>query len=152
MQETWETWVRSLGGEDPPEEGMATHSNILAWRIPWTEEPGGLQSTRSQRAGHDWSDLAGMHSCNGKERGIVDATLLRLMHLLSRLIHRNQSCGRQSGEMLPKMEVLAVFILNLHWVKVLIMFHRHHSSWVQATALSIWLDLRNKWASPWLRL
>ena len=40
----WETWVQSLGWEDPLEEGMATHSNILAWRIPWTEEPGGLQS------------------------------------------------------------------------------------------------------------
>ena len=39
-----ETQVRSLGREDPPEEGMATHSSILAWRIPWTEEPGGLQS------------------------------------------------------------------------------------------------------------
>ena len=44
----WETWVRSLGGEDPLEEGMATHSSILAWRVPWTEEPGGLQSTGSQ--------------------------------------------------------------------------------------------------------
>ena len=39
-----ETWVRSLGREDPLEEGMATHSNILAWRVPWTEEPGGLYS------------------------------------------------------------------------------------------------------------
>ena len=39
-----ETWVQSLGWEDPLEEGMATHSNILAWRIPWTEQPGGLQS------------------------------------------------------------------------------------------------------------
>ena len=48
-----ETWVRSLGWEDPLEEGMATISNILAWRIPWTEEPGGLQSMASQRAGHD---------------------------------------------------------------------------------------------------
>ena len=51
-------WVRSLGGEDPLEEEMGTHSSILAWRIPWTEEPGGLQSMGSQRAGHDWSDLA----------------------------------------------------------------------------------------------
>ena len=42
--ETQETWVRSLGWEDPLEEGMATHSGILAWRIPWTEEPGRLQS------------------------------------------------------------------------------------------------------------
>ena len=46
-------WVRSLGREDPLEEGMATHSGILAWRIPWTEEPGGLWSIGSQRVGHD---------------------------------------------------------------------------------------------------
>ena len=44
----WETWVRSLGWEDPLEKEMATHSSILAWRIPWTEEPGGLQSMGSQ--------------------------------------------------------------------------------------------------------
>ena len=48
-----ETWVQSLGWEDPPEEDLATHSSILAWRIPWTEEPGGLQSMRSERIGHD---------------------------------------------------------------------------------------------------
>ena len=48
-----ETWVRSLGRKDPLEMGMATHSSILAWRIPWTEEPGGLQSIESQRVGHD---------------------------------------------------------------------------------------------------
>ena len=48
-----ETWVQSLDREDPLEEGMATHSNILAWRIPWTEVPGGLQSTGSQRVGND---------------------------------------------------------------------------------------------------
>ena len=44
-----ETWVQSLGQENPLEEGLATHSGILAWRIPWTEEPGGLQSMGSQR-------------------------------------------------------------------------------------------------------
>ena len=49
----WETWVQSLGQEDPLEEEMATHSRILAWRIPWTEEPGGLQSIESQRVGHN---------------------------------------------------------------------------------------------------
>ena len=49
----WKTWLRSLGWEDPLEEGMATHSIILAWRIPWTEEPGRLQSTGLQRVGHD---------------------------------------------------------------------------------------------------
>ena len=48
-----ETEVQSLGGEDPLEEGMVTHSRVLAWRIPWTEEPGGLQSMGSQRVGHD---------------------------------------------------------------------------------------------------
>ena len=47
-----ETWVQSLGWEDPLEKEMATHSSILAWRIPWTEEPGGLQSTGLQRVGH----------------------------------------------------------------------------------------------------
>ena len=50
----WETWVQSLGQEDPLEEGTATHSSILAWRIPWTEELGRLQFTDSQRGGHDW--------------------------------------------------------------------------------------------------
>ena len=48
-----ETWVQSLGWEDPLKKEMATHSSILAWRIPWTEEPGGLQSTGSQRVRHD---------------------------------------------------------------------------------------------------
>ena len=45
-----ETWVRSLGQEDPLEKGMATHSSILSWKIPWTEEPGGLQSVGSQES------------------------------------------------------------------------------------------------------
>ena len=50
---TQETWVLSLGQEDPLEEGMATRSSILIWRIPWTEEPGRLQSMESQRVGHN---------------------------------------------------------------------------------------------------
>ena len=48
-----ETWVQSLGREDPLEKETATHSSILAWRIPWTEEPGGLQSTGCHRVRHD---------------------------------------------------------------------------------------------------
>ena len=48
-----ETWVQSLGWEDPLEKGMATHSSILSWRIPWTEEPDRLQSMGSQRVRHD---------------------------------------------------------------------------------------------------
>ena len=54
MQEMQETWVQSLGGEDLLEEGMAIHSSILAWEIPWTEDPGGLQSMGPQRVRHNW--------------------------------------------------------------------------------------------------
>ena len=50
-----ETQIQSLGWEDPLEKEMAIHFSILAWRIPWTEEPGRLQSTGSQRFGHDWA-------------------------------------------------------------------------------------------------
>ena len=57
MQETWEPWVPSLDWEDPLEESMATHSSILAWRIPKTEELDGLQYIGLQRVGQDWSDL-----------------------------------------------------------------------------------------------
>ena len=52
LPEMWETWVQSLGQEDPLEEEMATHSSILPWKIPWTEEPGQLQSM-----GHKESDM-----------------------------------------------------------------------------------------------
>ena len=51
----WETWIWSLGQEDPLEEGMAIHSSILAWRIPWTDEPGKLQFMGLQRVRHDWA-------------------------------------------------------------------------------------------------
>ena len=53
MQETQESQVQSLGCEDPLEKEMATHFSILAWEIPWTEEPGGLQSTELPRVGHN---------------------------------------------------------------------------------------------------
>ena len=55
--------VRSLGWDDPLEEGMAANSSIFTWRIPWTEEPGGQQSVGSQRVRHDLSDLACMQHC-----------------------------------------------------------------------------------------
>jgi len=53
LPEMQETWVQSLGWDDPLEKEMATHSSILAWKTPWTEEPGGLQSMGSQRVGHN---------------------------------------------------------------------------------------------------
>ena len=67
MQKTQETQVRSLGWEDPLQEGMAIHSSIIALRIPWTEEPGRLQSLGSQRVGHNRSDWACMHAYGTKE-------------------------------------------------------------------------------------
>ena len=53
----WETWVQSLGWEDPPEKEMAPHSSTLAWEIPWTKETGRLQSMGSQKVEHDWETL-----------------------------------------------------------------------------------------------
>ena len=74
MQETQETRVQFLDWEDPLEKGMATHSSILAWKIPWTEEAGGLQSIGSHRVGHDWSEWtcvrththAHTHACSNR--------------------------------------------------------------------------------------
>ena len=63
MQETLEKQVWPLGQEDPLEEGMAIHSSILAWIIPSSEEPGGLQSIGLEGVEHDWNSLAHMHSC-----------------------------------------------------------------------------------------
>ena len=60
-----ETWVQSLGQEDPLEKGMATLSSILAWRIPWTEETGGLQSMGSQRVGHNLAIKSLFRFCMG---------------------------------------------------------------------------------------
>ena len=58
----WKRLVWSLGQENPLEKGMATHSTILAWRIPWTEEPGRLQFIGSQKVRHNWSDLVCAHA------------------------------------------------------------------------------------------
>ena len=62
MQDMSEMWIRSLGQEDSLEEGMAAHSNILTWKITWTEEPDRLESIGLQTVGHNWSDLAHMQS------------------------------------------------------------------------------------------
>ena len=59
----WETWVWSLGQEDSLQKGMATHSSILVWRIPWTEEPGELHSMELQRFRHDWAINTHIHIC-----------------------------------------------------------------------------------------
>ena len=71
-----ETWVRSLGWEDSWEKEMATHSSILAWRSPWMEEPGGLQSMGSQRVGHDWATSFMSFSCYKMEMMVSSRRLL----------------------------------------------------------------------------
>ena len=68
-----EMWVWFLGQEDSREEVMATHSSILACRIPWTEEPGELQSIGPQRVRHDWRDLARMHTPEGYCGAILES-------------------------------------------------------------------------------
>ena len=74
MQEMQKTWVQYLGQEDPLEEEMATHSRILARKIPWMEEPKGLQSMESQRVGHDRETNTHTHK-GGELEGISQANL-----------------------------------------------------------------------------
>ena len=85
-----EMWVSSLGQEDPLEKGVATHSRILAWKIPWTEEPGGLWSMRSQRVRHHWSKWTHhhitIHSLQAKPTGFFSpfpwGFVLWILHFL----------------------------------------------------------------------
>ena len=73
-------WAQSLGQKDSLEAGMATHSSILAWRIPWAEEPGGPQSTGSHRVGHDRSDLGHVCTCGTMENPL-NSTVTTEEHL-----------------------------------------------------------------------
>ena len=81
------TQVQSLGGEDPLEEEMATHSSILAWRIPWTEEPDGLQSTVSQKVSHY---LAANNNDKDKKQNYIEGYWI-LCRIEGRVSYRNQS-------------------------------------------------------------
>ena len=73
-----ETWVQSLDWEDPLEEGMATHSSILAWRIPWTEEPGGPQCTGLQRVGHNRATKHSTAQQHGKKTRKMKLSVVRI--------------------------------------------------------------------------
>ena len=81
-----ETWVWSLGQEDSLEKGMATHSSILAWRIPWTEEPGRLQSMGSQKVRHDWATFT-FTCCPEAGAGSSSRHLLQHLPQLSKQPH-----------------------------------------------------------------
>ena len=85
-------WVQSPGQENPLEEGMATHPSILARRIPWTEEPAGLQSIGWQRVAHDWSDLAHMHTtkCPLTDKLIMKMWYIEYLYNGILLSHKNE--------------------------------------------------------------
>ena len=91
----------SLGGEDPLEEGMAIHSSIPGSRIPWTEAPGGLQSKRSQRVGHDWSHLARTTRKLASEQRVERGGMCHGMTLIS---HVGPQGGRSQG---PQSSILS---------------------------------------------
>ena len=79
---SWQWWIRSLGHDDPLEKGTATHSSILVWRIPWTEEPGRLESVGLQRVGHGWA--TNTHIVG---RGVVISKTSWTKYLLSLGLH-----------------------------------------------------------------
>ena len=74
MQEIQKTWVWSLDQEDPMEKEMATHSGILAWKIPWTEEPGRLESVSSQKVGHNGTHTHTRHVSNSNHNHSIEVT------------------------------------------------------------------------------
>ena len=86
VQEIQETWVRCLGQEDPL-KGMATHSSILAWRIPWTEETGGLQSMRPCRVRNDWVTNTHTHTHTHSIEVVHPWEWMRLPYWRKRVVH-----------------------------------------------------------------
>ena len=85
LPEVWENWVRSLSQEDPLEKEMAIHCSTLAWEIPWTEEPGGLQSVELQRVGHNWATNICSHK--GKVQVKVAQSCLTLCDPMDYTVH-----------------------------------------------------------------
>ena len=131
-------WVRPLGREDPLEQGMATHSSILAWRIPWTEDPGGLQCIGLQRVGHDWSDLASTWF----NALILYVVLIKWNHTLFFFAFYPStpwiSCGPWGHKELDMTERLNNTKLHLliTWCSILLMLHNifnHFLYWLFST-------------------
>ena len=114
------TWVQFLGREDSLEEGMATHYSVLAWRTPWTEEPGRLQSTGLQRFGHDWSNLAHTHRERWVEEGKSCTEILRPeMGLMAALQTKAESTGK---------EIFRSKMTWPYWTRA-VKRHRGHALW-----------------------
>ena len=133
----WETWVWSLGQEDLL-EGMATHSSILAWRIPWTEEPGGLQSTGSQRVRYDWVTDTHWISLRCTAYGFDLPVLWNDYH--SNFSQYPPRLNKKKKEGKEKK------ILSLCWELLEFFFKKKLFIYLAALSLSWgWQDLRCKW-------
>ena len=104
-----ETWVRSLGWEDPLEKGMATHSCILAWRIPWTEEPGELQSMGSQRVVHDWVTFTSLH--DGSSSFNFSRNLHTIFHGGCTNLHSHQQRTKVAFSLPPRPHLFLIFLM-----------------------------------------
>ena len=126
--------VRSLGWEDPLEEDLATHSSILTWRSQWTEEPGRLQSTGLKRVGHDWSNLACMHTCGGRGvRGGVTSSQSLQLFLPLWLFALPWATLTNSSK-----------FLSLHRAFLCIVVMAKLGSWTRSFPLKLWVE-GGKW-------
>ena len=149
MQETQEVWIQTLGG-DPLEKEMAPHSSVLAWRIPWTEEPGGLQSMGSHRVGHDWAGSTG-------HRAAVLAAALFTSSQKQLSVHQQMSgwrCGTYTPRNTAQENTMAPHSSTLAW-KIPWMEEpgrlrsmgslRVRHDWVTSLSLFTFMHWRRKW-------
>ena len=166
----WETQVRSLGQEDPLEKEMATHSSTLAWKIPWTEEPGGLQSVGSQRVGHgkageafhSWTQYLIPPSVPHKNflppRKSPSVGLLMSLRQLSFPFSLPLFCEKQpsleNSESIPALPKSAALSCSALWIRSLWWLQRWEthvriSEWVQCCLFSMELRLERVNCKSW---
>ena len=126
-----ETQVRSSGWEDPLEKRMVIHSSILAWKIPWTEEPGGLQSMVSQRVGHDWATIFVQSTCHDWQQ-----TMLQISKCSDPACLRATESVAPSGRVWWPTRPISLQLLFQDWVFWL----RGMSFWVSAQLAFSWLS------------
>ena len=116
-----ETWVWSLGWEDLLEKGMATHSSMLAWKIPWTDEPGRLQSMGSQRVGHDWATFTftfsyySLSSFTNDWKSIHSANIYWVTADIAR--HRD-TVRDKTGSLSSKTHKITGLLINIKYLRV----------------------------------
>ena len=113
-----ETWVQSLGWEDPLEKGKVTHSSILAWEIPWTEEPGGLQSVGSQTVKHDWATEH--NDSKGKKLQILEIFGYKINKLIFLEVYLEHNLFSNPSPNIDKLTSLGLFYIILLKAKSLL--------------------------------